>query len=280
MLEKNNLENVVLESLEEKKEISKEEVELIEKKVEEDLKEVLPTVLDEEEVKVLEKDTEIEKIEEKPMDLETRKRLFPENFLTDDEKDDYARENLALIYYVAKYYQTKATATEDELISVGLIGFTKALNAYDRTRLTKFSTYAVKCIHHEILFHLRKEKKHLDNVISVNTILSQDKNGHALSLEDTILNDKAGQDLTEITVLIKDEVNLLYQAIERLDELERFILIHRYGLFKKRKMTQKELAEKIQMSQANISKKEQIILIKLRQILRDKYKLTETTLKI
>lgn len=260
------------------KELSSEETEVIEKVVKEDLKVVLPTVLEEKELEVLEKDEEVETVEEKPMDLETRKRLFPENFLTEDEKDTYARENLALIYYVAKYYQAKAT--EDELISVGLIGFTKALNAYDRTKLTKFSTYAVKCIHHEILFHLRKEKKHLDNVISVNTILSQDKNGHALSLEDTILNDKAGQDFTEITVLIKDEINLLHQAIERLDELERYILIHRYGLFKQRKMTQKELAEKIQMSQANISKKEQIILIKLRQILRDKYKLTETTLKI
>lgn len=274
MLEKNNLENVVLEPLEEKNELTLEEVEVIEGKVKDDLKEVLPTVLEEKEVKVLESDEQ----EEKAMDLETRKRLFPENFLTEDEKDNYARENLALIYYVAKYYQAKAT--EDELISVGLIGFTKALNAYDRTKLTKFSTYAVKCIHHEILFHLRKEKKHLDNVISVNTILSQDKNGHALSLEDTILNDKAGQDFTEITVLIKDEINLLNKAIENLDELERFILIHRYGLFKQKKMTQKELAEKIQMSQANISKKEQIILIKLRQILRDKYKLTETTLKI
>lgn len=186
--------------------------------------------------------------------------------LTPKEKEVYAEENEALIHYVLK---TMHFSSYEELYNVGLLGFAKALDTYKKDKNTKFATYAIKCIRNEVLFFLRREEKHTKNTVSFNTILSSDKDGHILQLEDTIaaedIDDKKS---LESTILDKENKKIIDQAMKHLKEEERFIIINRFGLNNGEKMTQKEIAKAINMSQANVSKIEKNSLNKLKLYIR------------
>ena len=64
---------------------------------------------------------------------------------------------------------------------------------------------------------------------------------------------------------------ILLDALEYLKPEEKYILIYRFGLNNGEIKTQKEIAETIHMSQANVSKIQKNCLHKLRLILRDEF---------
>lgn len=76
--------------------------------------------------------------------------------------------NLNLIYFVIN--DMKLTYLKDEIIDIGYIGYTKALNTYDKEKGT-FSNYAYECIKNEISKHLSaiNRLKRKCNTISLNT---------------------------------------------------------------------------------------------------------------
>lgn len=195
--------------------------------------------------------------------------------LTEEEKNTIAEENLLLVYYVVKMFQNSGVPY-DELVSIAMVGYAKALNAYDTERETKFSTYSINCMRNEILFFLRKEKGHMQNNISMNTILSMDKNGNNLSLEDTVSNKNSNEASLEHDVLVSDEIRFLRMGLEHLTEKEKYIITYRYGLDRGIVKTQKEIANHIGMSQANVSKMEKNILEKVKKILSEEYKMEDT----
>ncbi|WP_257985744.1 sigma-70 family RNA polymerase sigma factor [Bacillus sp. M6-12] len=198
--------------------------------------------------------------------------------LTNEEKNVIAEENLSLVFYVVKMFQNSGIAY-DELSSIAMVGYAKALNAYDTERNVKFSTYAINCIRNEILFFLRKEKGHMKNNISMNTILSMDKNGNNLSLEETVSNLDSDKASLEQDVMVADDVKFLNFALEHLTPKERYIVTYRYGLDRGIMKTQKEIANHIGMSQANVSKMEKNILEKVKKILKEKYNMEDTIVK-
>ena len=61
---------------------------------------------------------------------------------------------------------------------------------------------------------------------------------------------------------------MLLNALQYLKEDEQFIIIYRYGLDRGIVLTQKEIANKVGMSQANVSKIQKNCLQKLKLILR------------
>lgn len=188
--------------------------------------------------------------------------------LTTEEKNKIAEENLPLIHYVLKGLNN-TRVDYDELFSVGIVGYAKALDSYDKSREVKFSTYAINCIKNEVLFFLRKENKHNANTTSLNKILSVDKNGNNLELEEIMSDGNIGEKGLEDIILEDENREILLRAMEHLKEKERYILIHRFGLDRGIVMTQKEIAEVINMSQANVSKIEKTGLHKLKLILRN-----------
>lgn len=191
-------------------------------------------------------------------------------FLTKEEKEKIAEENLALVYYVVKMFQTSGIAY-DELASIAMVGYAKALNAFDTERNVKFSTYAINCIKNEILFFLRKERNHMKNSFSMNTILSTDKNGNSLSMEETVSNIDNKEKTLEQDVLLGDDISILQKALKFLTDKEKYIITYRYGLDQGIVKTQREIADTIGMSQANVSKIEKNILEKVKKVLKDKY---------
>lgn len=190
-------------------------------------------------------------------------------YITEEEKEKLASENMALVYFiVSKFGNTNIDP--DELFSVALVGYEKALSKFNPYKNTKFSTFAYRCIQNEIFYFIRGEKKIGEKTVSMYQAIATDKNGNDLDVEETIPSEEPTMD----EKLIKDEsIAALMQVIENdLTEAERLIITKRFGI-RTDTMTQNELAKMVNMSQANISKKEKNILDKMKKILTSKYKI-------
>lgn len=177
-------------------------------------------------------------------------------------KDKLAEENYNCVYHVARSFSNTGIAFE-ELMSVALVGYAKAIENYEDSRTTKFSTYAINCMKNEVLFFLKKERlKHQGN-LSLNSVLATDKNGNQLSLEEIVHNDEKIDINPEKKVIHDERIIKLKKLVEELDEKEKFIICSRYELFGEKPKTQKEIAQQVGMSQANVSKIEKSILDRL-----------------
>ena len=70
-----------------------------------------------------------------------------------------AEENIGLAYMVCENFHN-CNLEKEEVLSVALLGLTKAAASFDESKGYKFSTYASSVIRNEILMELRKTKKH------------------------------------------------------------------------------------------------------------------------
>ena len=182
------------------------------------------------------------------------------SMLTAAEKEKYAAEDMNLIHFVLKGVN-KNNIPYEELYSVGSLGFAKALNGYRKNKGTKFSTFAVYCIRNEVFFYLKKEQKHMLN-LSLNQSLSDDGNGHDLVLGDLISEEDIGKKSLEEVFEDAEMKKLLLKIINKLSPIEQEVMLSRFDLTGQKK-TQAELAQKFDMTQANVSKIQQNCLKKM-----------------
>ncbi len=174
-------------------------------------------------------------------------------------RSELIEHNLRLVAHVVKKYYTSNADTE-ELISIGTVGLIKAVSTFNNSKSTRFATYAAKCIDNEILMFFRSAKKsardvYLDEPVDV------DKDGNSMSLMDIIAEDDNMVD--RIDTMIKSRQ--LYGFVENsLDEREREIILYRYGLYGKKPLTQREVAEKLDISRSYVSRIEKKALEKLK----------------
>lgn len=174
-------------------------------------------------------------------------------------KDKLIEHNLRLVVFLAKKYENTNVDLED-LVSIGNIGLIKAINTFSSDKNIKLATYASRCIDNEILMYLRKNKK-LKAEVSIDQSLSYDSDGNELHLEDIIGTDK--DEITK-TIETKDDKSLIIKEILSLKPRDREIMIMRYGLLGKEEYTQKEVAEKLGISQSYISRIEKKVIRKLK----------------
>ncbi|MCL2540479.1 MAG: RNA polymerase sporulation sigma factor SigK [Firmicutes bacterium] len=168
--------------------------------------------------------------------------------------------NLRLVVYIAKKFENTGLEQED-LISVGSIGLIKAVNTFDVDKNIKLATYASRCIENEILMYLRKSQKQKKE-ISLDKPLSFDSDGNELLLGDII-----GVDAEEVFKNIETSVehSILTATVNRLNAREREIVTLRFGLGGKDEMTQKEVADVLNISQSYISRIEKKILARMKK---------------
>lgn len=187
------------------------------------------------------------------------------------EKEICAEENMDLIHFVANKFRN-TRLPYDDLYSVCMMGYTKALNAFDKNRGVKLSTFAVNCMQNEVKFYLRKEKKHTTNTISSGTVLSRDKNGNDFQLED-ILSEQENENVLSIedTYELSEDKGIILEAIDSLTDQEQYIMNSRYGLNGFQVKTQKLIAEEIDMSQANVSKIQKNCIDKIKRFVESQY---------
>lgn len=177
-----------------------------------------------------------------------------------EAKQLLVERNLRLVVFIARRFENTGVNIED-LISIGTIGLIKGINTYRRDRNIKLATYASRCIENEILMYIRKIA-HQKNEISLDEPINMDYDGNELLLSDIL-----GTDEDVILRPMEDNVDLmlLRQAVSQLPEREREIVELRFGLNNKKELTQKEIAEKMQISQSYISRLEKRIMLKLRK---------------
>ena len=178
-------------------------------------------------------------------------------------KDKLIEHNLRLVVFLAKRYENTKVDLED-LVSIGSIGLIKGINTYKRGKNIKLATYCSRCIDNEILMYLRKNKKTKTD-ISFEESLSFDSDGNELHLEDIL-----GTDSDIVTKPLEDEYDkkILKQELSKLEERDKEIMYLRYGLGGKDELTQKEVAEMLNISQSYISRIEKKVIKKLKQVIK------------
>ncbi len=181
-----------------------------------------------------------------------------------EDKDENAKaklieHNLRLVMYIAKRFESKKLDLQD-LVSVGAIGLIKAVDSYKLDKNIKLATYASRCIENEILMYLRKINKSINDLSLDDSIVGEDETSN-LTLGEIIPDDKSTYDEIET----KDQKSYLKRCINCLNEREKIIMCMRYGLNGFDEYTQKEVADKMNISQSYISRLEKKILSKLKK---------------
>ena len=168
--------------------------------------------------------------------------------------------NLRLVVYIARRFENTGVNLED-LISIGTIGLIKAVNTFRPDRNIKLATYSSRCIENEILMHIRKIANQKTEV-SLDEPINTDWDGNELLLSDVL-----GTESDTVMRPMEDDVEhqLLRQALDRLPQRERQIVEMRFGLGGGGEKTQKEVAERMGISQSYISRLEKRIMLRLRR---------------
>ncbi len=202
----------------------------------------------------LEEDVEHELLEKvKTGDIEARNTLIV--------------HNLRLVVFIAKKFESTKIPLDD-LVSIGTLGLIKGVQTFKMDKNIKLATYASRCIENEILMYLRKTQKSR-NDFSLDEVLSVDGDGNEMVLAD-ILSSNDDLSLTKLTE--EEDIENLYYALNKLSKREREIMIMRFGLFGETELTQKEVAEKLGISQSYISRLEKRILDKMRAFIEERVK--------
>lgn len=211
-------------------------------------------------------------------------------------RDQFIESNLPLVHSLCKRF-TGRGIEYDDLYQAGCLGLVKAVDGFDESRGLCFSTYAVPVVLGEIkrLFRDGGSVKVSRGLKELSLKVTRLKSSLEMQLlrEPTIGELAAGlgvtpEDITEAISAAQPTVSLTYDSedgtrdidipvagpeellsdkllIERafkyLDQKEQQIIKCRYFEF----LTQSETAQKLDMSQVQVSRAEKKILIKLRE---------------
>ena len=175
-------------------------------------------------------------------------------------KQRLVEHNLRLVVYISRRFESTGINLED-LISIGTIGLIKAVGTYRLDKKIKLATYASRCIENEILMYIRKTANQKTEV-SLDEPINMDCDGNELLLSDILGTDED----TVLRPLEEDvELRVLRHALGELPEREREIILMRYGLEGRGELTQKEVAQKMGISQSYISRLEKRIMLRLKK---------------
>lgn len=175
-------------------------------------------------------------------------------------KDKLIEHNLRLVAHIVKRYYTNNKDPED-LISIGTIGLIKAATTFNMDKGTRFATYASRCIENEILMHFRNMRKSAKDVF-ISDPIETDKEGNSLTLQDIMSEED--NIFEHISLRLKSEQ--MYQFIDdHLSDREKKIIIMRYGLFSSTPLTQREVADTLDISRSYVSRIEKKAISTLRK---------------
>jgi RNA polymerase sporulation-specific sigma factor len=216
-----------------------------------------------------------------------------------EARSQLLEENTRLVWAIVRRYTGRGVEAED-LFQLGCIGFLKALEGFDPAYGTQFSTYAVPKIAGEMRRFLRDdgavkvsrtlkeqatrvylEGERLRTALGREPTLSELSEATGLSPEELATTETATAGVASLQAETEDGLTLettlgdqgmeetvveqlaLRQAIDRLPERERTVVILRYYLGR----TQQQCAQRIGVSQVQVSRLEKRAVDRLRQLL-------------
>ncbi len=197
----------------------------------------------------------------KPLNVEEEKyylKKMREGSL--EAKHILIERNMRLVAHISRKYQNGEEDMED-LISIGTIGLIKAIATFNYERGNRLATYAARCIDNELLMYFRGKKK-TSREVSLYEPIGTDKEGNQINLMDVV--ESTDREIFEI-IELKSNTKKIYEMIPRvLGSRERQIIEWRYGLYNKKPLTQREIADKLGISRSYVSRIEKRALEKLK----------------
>lgn len=217
-------------------------------------------------------------------------------------KDQFIEANMRLVLSLIKKFNNRGENIND-IFQVGIIGLIKAIDNFDISQPVQFSTYAVPMIIGEIKRFLRdnsafrvtrslrdlaylisqtrekyirekNEEPSIDEICKLtgaekeDVILAIDSMVAPMSIYDSVYND--GGDQIYVLDQLKDNTNesedlinriSITQMLDKLSEKERKVIERRYFNDK----TQSEIAEELNVSQAQVSRIEKTALERIKK---------------
>lgn len=178
-----------------------------------------------------------------------------------EARNTLIERNLRLVAHISRKYQNGDEDMED-LISIGTIGLIKAISTFNYERGNRLATYAARCIDNELLMYFRGKKK-TSREVSLYEPIGTDKEGNQINLLDVV--ESMDRDIFEV-IELKGNTRKVYEMIPKvLNGREREIIEWRYGLYNRKPVTQREIADKLGISRSYVSRIEKKALEKLRK---------------
>ncbi|MBS7021118.1 MAG: sigma-70 family RNA polymerase sigma factor, partial [Firmicutes bacterium] len=171
------------------------------------------------------------------------------------ELNELEQEQLILFhsrmaFKISKQYIAKNRYEDpSEIYETALHGLVKALNTFDPNKGFKFMTYAYRVVENELLMWTRKKSRRT-NEISLEAVLTTDKNNNDLTLEEILAFED--ENVTEKLYLsqISDE---LLCCIKQLSQKQQTIIMKSFELDGEEVETQQSLAQQLSISQSYAS---------------------------
>lgn len=178
------------------------------------------------------------------------------------DKEKVIKEHEKLINFVIN--KLNLQRKRDELLDIGMIGFTRGLNSYDETK-GKYSTFLYECIKNEILRYLDYEKRkgRDTEIISYNVNIKDSKNTQLLDMLGYDV--KYDDDIYFNEIIQKIMIELAENFTIRQEEIFKYI----YGIDGFPKLSYVEIAKIYHTSKQSIYDTHTRVLKRLRGKLRD-----------
>lgn len=177
-----------------------------------------------------------------------------------DAREVLIEHNLRLVAHIVKKYNLPERDADD-FISIGTIGLIKAIDTFNPGKNIRLATYASRCIDNELLMTLRSSKKQTREV-SLFEPIGSDREGNEITLLDVM---ETQEDCVEDRLHEEENRSRLKGLLfDTLSGREREILLYRYGLYGYPEITQREIADRFQISRSYVSRIEKKALAKLR----------------
>lgn len=194
-----------------------------------------------------------------PLSKEEEEELIKKMMQNDREaRNKLIEHNLRLVAHIVKKFERFENNTDD-LISIGTIGLIKGIDSFKPDKKNRITTYVARCIENEILMYFRANKKNNNNV-SLNDSIGYDKDGNEINLIDVIKANNV--DIIE-ELHTKDNIESINKFLSILTPREKEIIIKRFGLFNTDELTQKEIAEELNISRSYVSRIEKRAISKI-----------------
>lgn len=194
-----------------------------------------------------------------PLSKEEEEELIKKMMQNDREaRNKLIEHNLRLVAHIVKKFERFENNTDD-LISIGTIGLIKGIDSFKPDKKNRITTYVARCIENEILMYFRANKKNNNNV-SLNDSIGYDKDGNEINLIDVIKANNV--DIIE-ELHTKDNIESINKFLSILTSREKEIIIKRFGLFNTDELTQKEIAEELNISRSYVSRIEKRAISKI-----------------
>lgn len=123
-------------------------------------------------------------------------------------------------------------------------------------------------IANEILMYFRSQKKNAGEV-HLGDAIEMDKDGNPLTIQD-VIRDERDMELDLETKIRWEKVRRIIESMD--NDRDKEILILRYGLNNKKPLTQREIAQRLNISRSYVSRIEKSVLSEIRKTVLDRDK--------